>query len=71
MLHIFIFSTHFDLETILGPKSTSVDRRPSKVLVSGITMDEKDTIVEHFLKFGEIIETTVWKIIWLFKLPTL
>jgi len=44
---------------MLGPKSTSVDRRPSKVLVSGVTIDEKDALVEHFMKFGEIIETSV------------
>lgn len=51
------------LLTTLGPKSTSVDRRPSKVLVSGVTLDEKDAIVEHFMKFGEIIETSVRKIV--------
>jgi len=34
-----------------------VDRRPSKVLVSGYELEEKDALVEHFAKFGEIVDT--------------
>lgn len=40
-----------------GPGVTSVDRRPSKVLVSGYELEEKDALVEHFAKFGEIVDT--------------
>ena len=34
-----------------------MDRRPSKVLVSGYELEEKDALVEHFAKFGEIVDT--------------
>ena len=34
-----------------------MDRRPSKILVSGFELDEKDSLVEHFAKFGEIVDT--------------
>ena len=40
-----------------GPGVTSVDRRPSKILVSGYELDEKNALVEHFAKFGEIVDT--------------
>ena len=36
---------------------TSVDRRPSKLLVSGYDVDDKTALIEHFSKFGEILNT--------------
>lgn len=40
-----------------SPGVTSVDHRPAKILVSGYELDEKDSLVEHFTKFGEIVDT--------------
>ena len=37
--------------------STNLDRRPSSILVSGYEIDEKEEILNHFTKFGEIVET--------------
>uniref|UniRef100_A0A0K2UTN6 RNA binding motif protein 26 [Ochotona princeps] n=1 Tax=Lepeophtheirus salmonis TaxID=72036 RepID=A0A0K2UTN6_LEPSM len=36
---------------------TSVDRRPSKILVSGFEVDDKEEVITHFQKFGEIVDT--------------
>ena len=36
---------------------TSLDRRPSKIVVSGYEVEERDEVLEQFQKFGEIVET--------------
>jgi len=41
----------------LSPGNTNLDRRPSRILVSGYELEEKDEIVTHFTKFGEIVDT--------------
>jgi len=41
----------------LGPGNTNLDRRPSRILVSGYELEEKEEIVNHFTKFGEIVDT--------------
>merc|ERR1719422_1645468 len=41
----------------LSPRNTNLDRRPSRILVSGYELDEKEEIINHFTKFGEIIDT--------------
>ena len=41
----------------LSPRNTNLDRRPSRILVSGYELEEKEEIVNHFTKFGEIIDT--------------
>jgi len=41
----------------LSPGNTNLDRRPSRILVSGYELDEKEELVGHFNKFGEIVET--------------
>ena len=46
-----------DISVRLGPGVTSVDRRPSKLLVSGYELDDKTGLIEHFNKFGEILNT--------------
>jgi len=37
--------------------STNLDRRPSSILVSGYEIEEKEEILNHFNKFGEIVES--------------
>merc|ERR1719186_578353 len=37
--------------------NTNLDRRPSSILVSGFELEEKEEIVNHFTKFGEIMDT--------------
>ena len=41
----------------LSPGSTNLDRRPSRILVSGYELEEKEEIVNHFTKYGEIVES--------------
>merc|ERR1711956_112581 len=41
----------------LSPGATNLDRRPSRILVSGYELEEKEEILNHFNKFGEIVET--------------
>ena len=41
----------------LSPGNTNLDRRPSRILVSGYELEEKEEIVNHFSKFGEIVDT--------------
>lgn len=36
--------------------TTTVDRRPSRILVSGYDAEDKDEVVAHFTKFGEILD---------------
>ncbi len=36
---------------------TTVDRRPSKIAVSGFEESEKEEVTGHFLKFGEVVST--------------
>merc|ERR1719295_629899 len=38
----------------LSPGSSTLDRRPSRILVSGYELDEKDELITAFQKFGEI-----------------
>jgi RNA-binding protein 26 len=40
----------------LSPGGQCVDRRPSRILVSGYELEEKEELVVHFAKFGEILE---------------
>merc|ERR1719427_2119189 len=37
--------------------STNLDRRPSSIHVSGFELEEKEEIMNHFNKFGEIMDT--------------
>lgn len=37
--------------------ATTVDRRPSKIMVSGFELEDKDEVILHFQKFGEIVDT--------------
>lgn len=41
----------------ISPGNTNLDRRPSRILVSGYELEEKEELIAHFTKFGEIIET--------------
>ena len=41
----------------VSPGSTNLDRRPSSILVSGFELEEKEEIMNHFTKFGEIMDT--------------
>jgi len=41
----------------LSPGASTLDRRPTKILVSGYELDDKDELLAHFGKFGEIVET--------------
>jgi len=41
--------------TLSAGRST-LDRRPSRILVSGYELEEKDELIHHFETFGEIIE---------------
>ena len=36
--------------------TTNLDRRPSKVLVAGYDSEDKDEVVAHFAKFGEVVD---------------
>lgn len=36
-----------------------LDRRPSRILVTGYETEEKDVVATHFSKFGEIIDTVI------------
>lgn len=38
----------------MGAGATTVDRRPTKIQVSGYEIDEKDVAIDHFKKFGEV-----------------
>ena len=40
----------------LSPGAANLDRRPSRILVSGYELEEKEELVQHFAKFGEILE---------------
>ena len=40
----------------LSPGSNKLDRRPTSILVSGYELEEKEEIVKHFTKFGEIAD---------------
>jgi len=40
----------------LSPGTNTLDRRPSRILVSGYELEEKDELIQHFEKFGEILE---------------
>ena len=40
----------------LSPGSNKLDRRPTSLLVSGYELEEKEEIVKHFTKFGEIAD---------------
>ena len=37
--------------------ATTVDRRPSKLKISGFDADDKEAIIAHFKRFGEVIDT--------------
>lgn len=38
-------------------QGTTLDRRPSKIVVSGHEPDEKESLLEHFQQFGEVIDS--------------
>ena len=40
----------------LSPGANKLDRRPTSILVSGYELEEKDDIVQHFTKYGEIAD---------------
>jgi len=39
-----------------GYQGTSVDRRPTRILVHGFDLDKRQELVEHFLAFGDMYE---------------
>ena len=41
----------------LSPGSNKLDRRPTSVLVTGYTQEEREELIKHFTKFGEIADT--------------
>ena len=41
----------------LSPGSNKLDRRPTSLLVSGFELEEKEEIMKHFTKFGEIADS--------------
>jgi len=41
-----------------SPGATSLDRRPTTILVSDIDIDIKDAVLAHMSKFGEVVDTT-------------
>ena len=54
MLYIFVY---------IG--ATSLDRRPTTILVSDIDIDIKDAVLAHMSKFGEVVDTTGMSIFYL------
>merc|ERR1719394_207235 len=40
-----------------GGFATSVDRRPSKLKVGGFDSDDKEAVISHFKRFGEVLDT--------------
>ena len=38
--------------------TTSLDRRPTTILISDIDAEVKEAVLAHFAKFGELVETT-------------
>jgi len=38
--------------------ATSLDRRPTTILVSDVDVDIKDAVLAHMSKFGEVVDTT-------------
>ena len=38
--------------------TTSLDRRPTTILISDIDAEVKDAVLAHFSKFGELVDTT-------------
>ena len=41
----------------LSPGSNKLDRRPTSVLVTGFELEEKEEIIKHLGKFGEIADS--------------
>ena len=41
----------------MSPGSNKLDRRPTSVLVSGFDQEDKEEILKHFAKFGEIADS--------------
>jgi len=41
----------------MNPRNTNLDRRPSRILVTGYEIEEKEEIINHFNKFGEVVDT--------------
>lgn len=56
-LSLFLVFSWLNVFVFLGPGVTSVDRRPAKILISGFELDNRDSLIEHFEKFGEILDT--------------
>ena len=41
----------------MSPGSNKLDRRPTSVLVAGFDQEDKEEIMKHFTKFGEIADS--------------
>ena len=41
----------------MSPGSNKLDRRPTSVLVAGFDPEDKEEIMKHFTKFGEIADS--------------
>ena len=41
----------------MSPGSNKLDRRPTSVLVAGFDLEDKEEIMKHFTKFGEIADS--------------
>ena len=41
----------------MSPGSNKLDRRPTSVLVAGFDLEDKEEIIKHFTKFGEIADS--------------
>ena len=48
--------------TLLG--TTSLDRRPTTILISEVDVDIKDAVLAHMSKFGEVVDPVVVVSFW-------
>ena len=55
----------------MSPGSNKLDRRPTSVLVSGFELEEKEEIIKHFTKFGEIADSAEDEVNAALKVPVL
>ena len=55
----------------MSPGSNKLDRRPTSVLVSGFELEEKEEIIKHFTKFGEIADSAEDEVNAALKAPVL
>ena len=54
MIDMYILTIY----TNISVGATSLDRRPTTILVSDVDVDIKDAVLAHMSKFGEVVDTT-------------